>query len=161
MGGKYEEFRRISGRASWSVIIGFCLVILGWGYVNYRLIADAPRQWDLGQLPEAPGQSIYTAAPTPTQYTPPSISPRTLTEPRQVPELPEAHPPRPSALSETQPLVTWPTSAPSGTGVPPVSSFPESAPRVSEETHGQDAHATETHGRDAHATETHVTGGGR
>jgi hypothetical protein len=63
--------------------------------------------------------------------------------------LPEARPPVPSAMSETQPLVTWPTSAPGGTGVPPVSS---AAPGRGEQTHGQDAHATGTHGRGAHAT---------
>jgi hypothetical protein len=156
MGGKYEEFRTMSGRAAWALMVVFCLAILGWGYFTYWLIPDAPRRWDLGQLPEAPGQSIYTSTPTPTQYTPPGVSPRTVNAPRQVPALPEARPPRPSALSETQPLVTWPASAPSGTPVRAVSSRVDQ----STETHGQDAHATETHGRDAHATDAHATEGG-
>jgi radical SAM protein with 4Fe4S-binding SPASM domain len=39
----------------------------------------------------------------------------------------------------------------SGTGVPPVSFSASAAREQSEETHGQDAHATRTHGQDAHA----------
>jgi hypothetical protein len=65
---------------SWVILIAFCALIIAWGFVNFRLVQDAPRHWDFGALPAAPSQSIYSTMPTP--------QPTTL--PRQIVPLPEA-----------------------------------------------------------------------
>ncbi|RPI60867.1 MAG: hypothetical protein EHM48_06535, partial [Planctomycetaceae bacterium] len=87
MSDEHEENRYFSGKAGWAAIVLLCAVIIGWGYVNYFFIADTPRRPDMGALPDVPGESIYSTSPNPT------IMPTT----RQVSELPEAVPYRPSS----------------------------------------------------------------
>jgi hypothetical protein len=76
---QYEENRRISAGWGWAIIIVLCAAVLGWGYFRFRAVPDAPRHWDFGELPDAPGQSIYSTS-QPTQTSPA----------RQVPLPPEA-----------------------------------------------------------------------
>ena len=74
---QHEEDTTIGARWSWAIILAFCAAIVAWGLANYRWIADAPRQWDFGALPDAPGQSIYStaAAPADVPQPPPQIAP--------------------------------------------------------------------------------------
>ena len=61
----HEEYRPIAQPTSWLLVVLLCLTILAWGYATYRMVPDTPRQWNLGNLPDVPGESIYsTAGPT-------------------------------------------------------------------------------------------------
>jgi hypothetical protein len=46
----------------WVVVICLCVVLLLWGFGNYLFIQDRPRQWNFGQMPQAPGESIYSSS---------------------------------------------------------------------------------------------------
>lgn len=63
MAQRPEEYHAISTLSSWLLIGVLCAGILVWGFANYRYIQDAPRQWNFGQLPDAPGESIYSSSP--------------------------------------------------------------------------------------------------
>ncbi|MBE3070153.1 MAG: hypothetical protein IMZ66_07935 [Planctomycetes bacterium] len=76
-----DETRGTGNRLAWAIIIAFAAAIVVWGLLNYVLIPDAPRRWDFGQLPDTPGESVYSAAPPPPAGPPP-----------QIPTLPEAQP---------------------------------------------------------------------
>ena len=77
--------QRGGGLKSWTIVILFSLVILGWGLAMFFLIKDRPREWDFGALPDVPGQSIYSVDKTPT----------TTNAPQQIQALPEAIPWKP------------------------------------------------------------------
>jgi len=62
---EYEEHHEMSGFRSWMVILLFCAAIVLWGVLNYVLIPDEPRHWDMGALRDVPGQSIYSSAKLP------------------------------------------------------------------------------------------------
>lgn len=62
MDNRFLEYRTISHRASWGILIVLCLFLLGWGVMNQRLIHDTPHQWRLGNLPATPGESIYSTS---------------------------------------------------------------------------------------------------
>lgn len=72
----FEKSRLGRPRWGWAIVIAICAAALVWGYVNYSFIHDRPRQWDFGQVPDAPGESIYS-----------SSQPSTLPA-RQLPPLP-------------------------------------------------------------------------
>ncbi len=58
------EFRKKSDpRWSWPILVGFTAFILWSGMSIHHMIPDAPRQWDFGALPEAPGASLYSTKP--------------------------------------------------------------------------------------------------
>jgi len=59
---EYEEMTFISSLASWIILIAFSAIILGWGMFAEMIVAVAPPQWNFGQLPDTPGQSIYSTA---------------------------------------------------------------------------------------------------
>ena len=61
-GYEMKGSRPLGQRWAWLIIIVLCAAIVGWGLVNYKLISDAPRQWDFGLLPQVPGQSIYSSS---------------------------------------------------------------------------------------------------
>lgn len=106
-----EEYRFISARASWAIIIVFSMAIIGWGLVNWAAIKDRPRDWDYGSLPDTPAESVYSShAPTQSTAEPPQFQP-----------LPEARPdwPRGSQESLTQPHEQRKPPAPQGDNRPP------------------------------------------
>ena len=73
---QHEEHGAISSFWSWAILIALCLAIIGWGLLNYLLIPDPPRAWDMGVLRDVPGQSIYsTAEPPPAGAVPKQITP--------------------------------------------------------------------------------------
>ena len=76
MSFQYEEHREISSFWGWLILILLCLAIVAWGILNYLLIPDTPRKWDMGVLRDVPGQSIYsTAEPPPAGAVPKQIAP--------------------------------------------------------------------------------------
>lgn len=81
-----EPNERSSNAWTWVVILALCAVLLAWGLLNYVLIRDEPRRFDLNTLPDVPGQSIYSSEPAPKQPVVPS----------QVAPLPEAVPKSPA-----------------------------------------------------------------
>ncbi len=58
----YEEFRVTSAFWGWAMIVVLCLILIGWGLVNFALVKDAARQWDYAAVPEPPAGSIYTTS---------------------------------------------------------------------------------------------------
>jgi hypothetical protein len=83
----YIEDHELPAAWGWVIIILFSAAIMGYGWLVYSIIPDAPRQWDFGQLPDTPAESIYS-----TEEPKPSMRPR-----RQLTRLPEAQPDRPAA----------------------------------------------------------------
>jgi len=83
----YSEEHELSALWSWLLIIAFSAAIMGYGWLVYSIIPDAPRQWDFGQLPDTPAESIYS-----TEEPSPTVRPG-----RQFPRLPEAQPKKPKA----------------------------------------------------------------
>lgn len=78
----YEEDRMISPLWGWVILILFSASILGWGMFMMMMIMDAPREWDMGDLPDTPASSIYS-----------SIEPRIwITPPRQLAPVPGSVP---------------------------------------------------------------------
>jgi hypothetical protein len=82
----YIEDHELPALWGWLIIILFSAAIMGYGWLVYSIIPDAPRQWDFGQLPDTPAESIYS-----TEVPKPSRPQRQLTR------LPEAQPDRPAA----------------------------------------------------------------
>jgi hypothetical protein len=79
---QHEEHRAISGFWSWLILILACVVIVMWGLLNYLLIPDAPRRWNMNALRDVPSESIYsTAEPVSGAAVPTQLAP-----------LPEAKP---------------------------------------------------------------------
>lgn len=62
MGDKrwYDEDQEISSFWSWVIIIVFSGSIMAFGWTVYLLIPDGPRQWDFGQLGDAPAETIFS-----------------------------------------------------------------------------------------------------
>lgn len=78
----YDEKQELPSPWEWVILVAFSSAIMGFGWLVYLLVPDAPRDWDFGQLPDAPAESIYS-----------SEQPKGAREPqRQIPALPEAEP---------------------------------------------------------------------
>jgi len=88
----YEEDHELSPLWGWLIIIAFSASIMGFGWLMYLIIPDAARQWDFGQLPDTPAESIYSS-----EEPKDSASPQ-----RQLLRLPEALPEKPSASEPKQ-----------------------------------------------------------
>ncbi len=80
--GMHEEYRPVSSRGSWALLVLFCAAIVTWGLLNFALVRDAPRHWDTRALPDVPGESVYSTS-QPSAGEP---------APLQVQPLPEAKP---------------------------------------------------------------------
>ena len=83
----YVEEHELSAPWGWLIIMAFSAAILGYGWLVYSIIPDAPRRWDFGQLPDTPAESIYSTEE-------PNASKRPQ---RQLLRLPEAEPETPKA----------------------------------------------------------------
>jgi hypothetical protein len=86
----YDEEHELPAFWGWLFVITFSAAIMGFGWLVYLLIPDAPRLWDFGQLPDTPAESIYSTEE-------PGISKRPH---RQVGRLPEAQPQTPGAAGK-------------------------------------------------------------
>lgn len=79
---RYEEKQQLPSPWEWVLLVAFSAAIMGFGWLVYLLVQDAPRRWDFGQLPDAPAESVYSTE-----------QPRKERKPgRQVLTLPEARP---------------------------------------------------------------------
>ena len=86
----YDEEHEISSIWSWVIVIVFSASIMGFGWLVYTLVPDAPRYWDFGQLPDTPAESIYS-----------TDVPKGAAKPqRQIMKLPEALPENPVPAGE-------------------------------------------------------------
>jgi len=79
---RYDEEKEIPSPWEWVIVILFSAAIMGFGWMVYLLIPDAPRQWDFGQLPDTPAEQIYSTRE-------PDLAQKS---PRQIAPLPEARP---------------------------------------------------------------------
>lgn len=77
---EYEEFVQISSFASWVILIAFCALIMSWGMFVEMMIMDRPAQWDFGQLPDTPSESVYST----------SVPPPEVNVPFQIQRIPDA-----------------------------------------------------------------------
>jgi hypothetical protein len=77
---KFEERREFPSWVPWVLMILSSVATLAWGAFVYLMVPDTPRQWNLGDLPDVPGESIYSSQRTPLKF-PPS---------EQIAPLPEA-----------------------------------------------------------------------
>ena len=81
----YEQYEEVRPFWGWVMVIALSAVVCGWTMVLPPLMPEVKRQWDFGQLPTTPAESVYS-----TQQ-PPAAQPA----PAQVEPLPEArHSPR-------------------------------------------------------------------
>jgi hypothetical protein len=79
-----EQYEELPPVWSWVVLILFAGAVFTWMMSLHMMICDVPRQWDFGELPIAPGESLYTTAAPPAGN---------LNGPPQMEPLPEAQPP--------------------------------------------------------------------
>lgn len=82
----YDEDREISSFWSWIIIIVYSLSIVIFSYSVYSFVKDRPRQWDFGELPDAPAEYVYST----------TLPPKGKFPPEQIAPLPEAAAPAPA-----------------------------------------------------------------
>jgi hypothetical protein len=82
---RYDEDQEISVFASWVIIIVFSACIVIFGYIVYRIIPDAPRSWNFGQLGDTPAATIFSTEE-------PKVGGKLQ---RQLPMIPGAYPQNP------------------------------------------------------------------
>jgi len=89
----YDEHKELPSPVwEWVIIILFSASIAGYGWLVYGLVADPPRHWDFGQLPDTPAESIYS-----TEQPASGVKPA-----GQIQRLPEALPENPPKPPRTQ-----------------------------------------------------------
>ena len=88
----FDEDKELPHPWEWVIIILFSASIVGFGLLVYRFVPEGSRYWDLGQLPDTPGESIYsTEVPRTSRKVPPQIQawpesqPKNPPKPRNVP----------------------------------------------------------------------------
>jgi len=89
MSYQYDEGPEPSLMATWTILILLGLVLVGWGLFHYAIVPDAPRHWDHGALPDAPGESIYSTERVGTQSGAPLIAPLPDARPKERMKSPE------------------------------------------------------------------------
>lgn len=78
----YREYKILPQFWGWILLILFAASILGYGMWSHMIIPDAPREWDFGQFPDTPAESVYS-----------TVEPvRGAQYPRVIPVLPGARP---------------------------------------------------------------------
>lgn len=89
----YLEYKIVPQFWGWTLLILFAASILGYGMWSHMVIPDAPREWDFGQFPDTPAQSVYsTQEPVRGAESPKVIGvlpeARPLEEMRKIPKSP-------------------------------------------------------------------------
>jgi hypothetical protein len=77
---EYEEQTQISSVASWTILIVFASLIMGWGMFVEMIVETQPAHWNFGVLPDTPSQSSYS-----TITPPPDVN-----VPYQIQRIPDA-----------------------------------------------------------------------
>jgi hypothetical protein len=83
----YDEDQELPSPWEWVIVIVFSASIMAFGWLVYLIIPERPRQWDFGQLPDTPAESVYSTDQ-------PDLARKS---PRQIHALPEARPLQPGA----------------------------------------------------------------
>lgn len=86
---KYDEQRELPSPWEWVIVILLSLAIVAYGLIAYRFVLEGPRQWDFGQLPDAPAESIYSTEE------PPAPDGRLPLQIHKLPESRPVNPPKP------------------------------------------------------------------
>ncbi len=82
MAEHYEQYLHARRFWGWALAIGLTLGVVTWCMVFHMFMPEAPRHWDFGDVPDVPGESVYsTSRPSDEQN---------RNAPRQVEMLPEA-----------------------------------------------------------------------
>ena len=79
----HEEHKEISQALSWVLLVLMTAAIVAWCMFIMMMVADRPREWDFGALPDVPAQSAYSTRPGIPPFDPKN-------PPQQMPKLPEA-----------------------------------------------------------------------
>jgi hypothetical protein len=79
----YEEHRQIPQAIGWGILILLTIGLVAWCMLLMMIVPETPRQWDFGQLPDVPAQSIYSTLPPPP-------NPDLTKTPQNITPLPEA-----------------------------------------------------------------------
>lgn len=88
----YEEYTPKGPLVGWVTVLGISFAVLALGMLLHTMIADPPRTWDFGALPDTPAESAYsTLEPQVREQAPLEID----GVPRQLPPLPWAKPLKP------------------------------------------------------------------
>ena len=69
---QYEEYKKVRQAWTWLAIILLAVLTLGWAMVTHMAVPDVLRHWDFDVLPDTPGLSIYSTAPSPEMKIAPS-----------------------------------------------------------------------------------------
>jgi hypothetical protein len=78
----YLEYKILPQFWGWVLLILFAASILGYGMLSHMILPDTPREWDFGQFPDAPAESVYS-----------TVEPvRGAAYPNVIKTLPEARP---------------------------------------------------------------------
>ena len=117
----HEHQSRHSSRSGWWTVLLICACMAAWGLVQYVTIRDAPRQWDFGSLPDAPGQSIYSSSrPAHPAAAPPQMQPLPGPSTRSAPATtPSDSAATRSASASSRAASRAPAAGPSGEGGSP------------------------------------------
>jgi hypothetical protein len=75
----YDEDKEVTSFLSWIIIILFSMGIIAFGMAVFLLVRDAPRRWEVGQIPDTPAESVLSTEK-------PHVSTPSL---RQIEPLPE------------------------------------------------------------------------
>ncbi len=69
-----EEYKAARPIWGWIIVIVLAILTLSWGMITHMAGPDVQRQWDFGQVPDAPGQSPFSTVSPPRERTaPPQI----------------------------------------------------------------------------------------
>ncbi len=63
---EYEEYKSARPLQGWLIVIITAFLTLSWGMVTHMAVPEVVRHWDFGEVPDAPGQSIYSTAKPPS-----------------------------------------------------------------------------------------------
>jgi hypothetical protein len=67
----YEEYRIVGPVAGWLILIAFTIAVISWGMWMMMTVGEAPRDWDMGALPDTPASSPYGSVEPAYGATPP------------------------------------------------------------------------------------------
>ncbi|HEX8950180.1 MAG TPA: hypothetical protein VF790_14525 [Dissulfurispiraceae bacterium] len=79
---RYIEYKIVPQFWGWVIITLYSAVIIGFGMLVHHIVPERPREWNYGQLPDTPAESVYSTVKPPEGAKPERVIPR----------LPEARP---------------------------------------------------------------------
>lgn len=72
----FEEYRVLPQWMGWVILVLMSAGLLSWGMWLHHMVEEAPRYFDVGHVPDAPGESIHSTERAPAGPTSrPQIAP--------------------------------------------------------------------------------------